>query len=242
EDKPKNLDSFVDHGALKWSRNLKRHFTSGDVPKFSLSNLRRLLYRPYTQVCLYHSDVLVDEPAHTAEYVRESSEHNRLLCFTGPGSDKPFCSLAANLPADLHLVSPGCTTQCFPFYIYAEDGSNRRENITDWALEQFRSHYGDPSITKWDIFHYVYAVLHHPAYRQRYAANLRRELPRIPFVGNSLGNDEAPNFSSRSRGAPAENSRTQVRGSRDKRFFRSAEGRCRRAQLGGNTSISRLCK
>ncbi len=79
-------------------------------------------------------------------------------------------------------MSPGCTTQCFPFYTYAEDGTNRRENITDWALEQFRSHYNDLSITKWDIFHYVYAVLHHPEYRERYAANLRRELPRIPFV------------------------------------------------------------
>ena len=72
--------------------------------------------------------------------------------------------------------------RCFPFYTYAEDGTNRRENITDWALEQFRSHYSDRSITKWDIFHYIYAVLHHPEYRQRYAANLRRELPRIPFV------------------------------------------------------------
>ncbi|MBS1810611.1 MAG: hypothetical protein JST84_20780 [Acidobacteria bacterium] len=36
--------------------------------------------------------------------------------------------------------------------------------------------------TKWNIFHYVYAVLHHPAYRERYAANLKRELPRIPFA------------------------------------------------------------
>ena len=44
------------------------------------------------------------------------------------------------------------------------------------------SRYADRSITKWDIFHYVYAVLHHPEYRERYAANLRRELPRIPFV------------------------------------------------------------
>jgi hypothetical protein len=61
-------------------------------------------------------------------------------------------------------------------------GTNRRENITDWALEQFRSRYGDTSITKWDIFHYIYAVLHDPEYRERYAANLRRELPRIPFV------------------------------------------------------------
>lgn len=47
---------------------------------------------------------------------------------------------------------------------------------------QFRSHYADPSITKWDIFHYTYAVLHHPDYRTRYAANLKRELPRIPFA------------------------------------------------------------
>ncbi len=56
------------------------------------------------------------------------------------------------------------------------------ENITGWTPEQFRSHYHDPSITKWDIFHYIYAVLHHPEYRERYAANLRRELPRIPFA------------------------------------------------------------
>src|ERR1022692_1633490 len=61
---------------------------------------------------------------------------------------------------------------------------HRRENITDWALEQFRAHYHDPSITKWDIFHYIYAVLHHPEYRERYAANLRRELPRIPFASS----------------------------------------------------------
>jgi predicted helicase len=74
------------------------------------------------------------------------------------------------------------TLHQFGQYTYAEDGTDRRENITDWALEQFRSRYGDPSITKWDIFHYIYAVLHHPEYRQRYAANLRRELPRIPFV------------------------------------------------------------
>jgi predicted helicase len=36
-------------------------------------------------------------------------------------------------------------------------------------------------ITKLDIFHYVYAVLHNPAYREKYQVNLRREFPRIPF-------------------------------------------------------------
>ncbi len=73
-------------------------------------------------------------------------------------------------------------TQCFPFYVYNEDGSNRRENITDWALEQFQTHYNDRQISKWNIFYYTYAVLHHPEYREKYAANLKRELPRIPFA------------------------------------------------------------
>ena len=72
-------------------------------------------------------------------------------------------------------------TQCFPFYTYDEDDTNRRENITDWALAQFRTHYRDETITKWDIFHYVYGILHHPDYQERYQANLKRDLPRLPF-------------------------------------------------------------
>lgn len=61
------------------------------------------------------------------------------------------------------------------------DGRIRRENITDWALRQFQAVYG-LTVTKRDIFHYVYAVLHHPVYRERYAENLKRELPHIPLV------------------------------------------------------------
>jgi predicted helicase len=63
-------------------------------------------------------------------------------------------------------------------------GLRRRENISDWALEQFRAHYGDASIRKEDIFYYIYALLHHAGYREKYAANLKRELPRIPFAGD----------------------------------------------------------
>ena len=69
-----------------------------------------------------------------------------------PGSEKPFLVLSSESIVDFHLVGAGSGTQCFPFYTYAEDGSHRRENVTDWALDQFRSHYADPSITKWDIF------------------------------------------------------------------------------------------
>ena len=55
-------------------------------------------------------------------------------------------------------------------------------NITDWGLQHFHDHYGDTTITKWDVFYYVYGLLHHPGYREKFADNLKRELPRIPFA------------------------------------------------------------
>jgi predicted helicase len=93
---------------------------------------------------------------------------------------RPFAILSVSNVPDINFYGePG---QCFPFYTCDEDGTNRRENITDWALAEFRSHYGDKKISKWDIFHYTYGLLHHPEYRTKYAANLKRELPRIPMA------------------------------------------------------------
>jgi predicted helicase len=112
----------------------------------------------------------------------ESSEiENQMMVVNDIAYRSPYSCLMSSKLVDLHLCSSDAF-QCFPFFTYDEDGSNRRENITDWALNEFRRHYADTNITKWDIFHYVYAVLHHPEYRERYAANLKRELPRIPFV------------------------------------------------------------
>ncbi len=70
------------------------------------------------------------------------------------------------------------------------EDEKRLDNITDWALKQFRDRYTsgrgkkDRPITKPDIFHYVYAVLHDPLYREKYAQNLKREFPRIPFYAD----------------------------------------------------------
>ncbi len=62
------------------------------------------------------------------------------------------------------------------------DGYERRDNITDATLAAYREHYKDEHITKEDIFFYVYALLHHPTYRERYEADLKKMLPRIPKV------------------------------------------------------------
>lgn len=64
------------------------------------------------------------------------------------------------------------------------DGYERRDNITDATLKEYRKHYGDGEIAKEDIFFYVYALLHHPEYRERYEADLKKMLPRIPLAAD----------------------------------------------------------
>jgi len=109
-------------------------------------------------------------------------KENLVICCTDVGSQKPFMTIASDSVPDLHVVGAASSAQCLPLYRYDKDG-NRIDNITDWALEQFCTHYRDP-ITKLDIFHYTYAVLHHPAYRTKYELNLKREFPRLPFYAN----------------------------------------------------------
>jgi predicted helicase len=121
----------------------------------------------------------------------KAESDNRVIALTAPGSEKPFLALAAASIVDFHLVGAASSAQCFPFYTYDEDGTNRRENITDWALEHFRERFSDKKITKWDIFYYVYGVLHHPEYRAKYAENLKRELPRIPLANDFWGFSKA---------------------------------------------------
>ncbi len=182
--KPADVDAFIQYDKVKWSRDLKLSLVRGESLQFGEAQIRSALYRPFTKEFLYFADVTVDRigPVKNFFPTEDAEAENLTLCMTGTAGEKPFMLMATNHVADLHLVGPGSGTQCFPFYTYAEDGTHRRENVTDWALKEFQTHYGDRKISKWDIFHYVYALLHHPQYRERYAANLRRELPRVPFA------------------------------------------------------------
>ncbi len=181
-----SVDDFVvyDDKEISWSRDLKSKLKQGRLAEYSVNKVRTSIYRPFSKLNLYF-DRMMNDVVYVFPSIfpsMESEIENRVICLTDRGSEKPFMVLMSCHLADLHAVGAGSSAQCFPFYTYAEDGSDRRENITDWTLAQFRVHYGDDSITKWDIFHYVYGLLHHPGYRERYQANLKRELPRIPFA------------------------------------------------------------
>ncbi len=187
-DKTVSVDNFVayEDSKIKWSRNLKRDLRNERYIEFDEGCARRALYRPFASMWLYHADIIVDERGaigHSFFPTEQTEKENLLICLSGSSSEKPFMSLIANRIPDLHLVGAGSATVCFPLYTYHEDGTGRRDNITDWALAQFRAAYG-PAVEKRDIFHYVYAVLHHPEYRARYRENLKRELPRLPLVGD----------------------------------------------------------
>jgi predicted helicase len=185
-DRQMDVDQFVeyDESRMSWSRDLKNDLRKLNPAKFDEGKIRLALYRPYTRMSFFFDSIFNEEiyRANIQFPIARSEAENLSICCTSVGSEKPFLVLAANQLTNYHLTGAGSGTQCFSFYTYSEDGSNRRENITDWALDRFRSQYKDKSITKWDIFYYAYAVLHHPEYRTRYAANLKRELPRIPYA------------------------------------------------------------
>ncbi len=183
------VDDFViyDSTKIKWSSSLKKKLVGGQIAEFSNAKIRRSFYRPFVIANLYFDRMAIDRVLVFPSIfpTPETETNNRVICVAGVGDRKGFgCFITNGIPAfDLAFEK----AQCFPFYTYDEDGSNRRENITAWALSQFREHYRDIDIGKWDIFHYVYGLLHHPEYRERYAANLKRDLPRLPYAPDFWG-------------------------------------------------------
>ena len=185
------VENFIDttDPRIKWTRQVKASLRKLELSNYEEMHFRNALYRPFCQKYLYFDNFWNEEryQQHHIFPTRGTETENRVIIVSDHGFRSEFSTLMANLIPDLHTLSTSDGFQCFPFYTYDEDGTNRRENITDWALAEFRSHYEDDTITKWDIFHYNYGLLHHPDYREKYEANLKRDLPHIPFTKDFWG-------------------------------------------------------
>ena len=177
-----SVDDFVldDGTKIKWSSGLKRKLMSGQTAEFADEKIRQAIYRPFTKTNLFFDRTLNHiVSVFPSTFPTPATETENQVIWLKTGRAWPMFALMVNKIPD---ILPQGASQCFPFYVYDEDGTNHRENITDWALQNFRAHYGDDAITKWDIFNYTYGILHHPEYRQRYAADLKRDLPHIPYA------------------------------------------------------------
>ena len=174
----RNVVNELDY-TIKWTRAVKNDLSKGMRYEFHPSAIRTSNYRPFVKSFLYFRKEL-NEVQYQMPSVFPADQENLSITVMGDSTGKPYFTLAIDTIPDLNFVSPASGgTQCLPLYRYDAAG-NRVDNITDWGLKQFQKQYGN-KITRIDIFHYVYAVLHHPAYREKYALNLKREFPRIPF-------------------------------------------------------------
>jgi predicted helicase len=148
---------------VSWSRDLKQDAQRGNLATFDDGKICQSIYRPFSKRWLFFDRVLNEEVYQWLNIGTVKS-----ICVTAH-QQVPFSVLMADvLPNE---AVGGRQGQCFPV-----------SHLKDSAVAQFRQHYSDDAITKEAVFHYLYALLHHPGYRERYAANLKRELPRIPFA------------------------------------------------------------
>ena len=172
------VGDWVDR-AIKWTSELEARLVKGNALEFDSVNINPALYRPFTIKNCYYAPI-IDHRRYQIPQIFPSGNpcENKVIYFLGVGARRPFATLASNMIANLALFIDG--TQSLPLYRYTAEGE-RVSNITEWGLRQFRERYSDDSISAEDVFAYSYAVLHDPVYREKYAIDLPREFPRLPF-------------------------------------------------------------
>ena len=199
-----NTDSaktFIDYDQTRFSWN---HVDTLNVVRgvpYSFNEERKGIstYRPFTKQHVIFDARLSDRMYQLNRVFPTPNHANVGFYNVGNGSAVPFSVLMLNSIPNLHVTGAGSGGQFFPRYTYrelavdggfdfgAEDSYERVDNITDAALAAYRNTYSAPSITKDDIFFYTYALLHSPEYRDRFAADLKKSLPRIPKVRDFRG-------------------------------------------------------
>lgn len=190
------LDGFLDtdQTRISWTVNLKQELARGRKHKFDRADMVPSLYRPYSKQWLYFSRVFNERVLQMPRIFPSVDLGNLVICVTGLGETSGPTALITSTIPNFHFVAG---SQCFPLYLYGEavqqaegglfadqsgDSTRRRDAITDAGLAHFTGAYPGETISKEDLFYYVYGILHSPDYRERYADNLSKELPRIPRV------------------------------------------------------------
>jgi predicted helicase len=169
------ISDFVSR-EIKWTSELESHLKNNHQLKFAKERIRVSAYRCFVKKYLYFDSTIIHRPYQNINYYGLESFFSNCTIALNTNS-KTIDALATNLIANNHFIGD---SQCLPLFTYAKTGE-KSSNITPWAIEQFTTKYNDKSINDEAIFHYIYAVLHHPAYRKKYEINLKREFPRIPL-------------------------------------------------------------
>ena len=192
------VDSFVTDDATKisWTYNLKAELGRRQNIQLGQDRAAPTAYRPFLRQWLYFDRKLNERVYQIPRIFPTTGYENRVISVSGIGAKSGFSALMLDAIPNLDAIEKG---QCFPRYLYEptkpddEDGLfagqggdalgyTRHDAITGEGLAHFVAAYPGVTITKDDLFHYVYGLLHSEDYRERYADNLTRQLPRIPVM------------------------------------------------------------
>ncbi|SME91303.1 hypothetical protein SAMN02745746_00002 [Pseudogulbenkiania subflava DSM 22618] len=200
----------TDPTQISWSANLKQDLVRGKRFDYEQVALTPSLYRPFTKQWMYYSRAFNERVYQMPQLFPDSQSSNKVICVSGKGEKVAFSTLICDAIPGLHMVDID-GSQCFPLYLYDDEdskttnqpqqdslfdsqeqetvtmvGRKRRDSITNEGLVYFYTAYPGEAITKEDVFYYVYGLLHSPDYRERFADNLSKELPRIPCVKGAV--------------------------------------------------------
>lgn len=207
KDRRPDVDDFItaDSTQISWTRALKQELAKERQFAFDSKCLTSSLYRPFTKQWLYFNRRFNEMVYQMPRIFPDALAENRVIVVSGTGARSGFSALITNAVPNFHTMDTG---QCFPLYLYdtAEDeakakrpepdlfdassdentGNKRRDAITDEGLAHFQAAYPGEIIGKEDLFYYIYGLLHSPDYRDSYADNLSKELPRMPCVKTAV--------------------------------------------------------
>ena len=187
---------------LAWDVSAEQAVARDQRREFSQDAIRTSIYRPFHRQRSYFHTEWNPRQGRLKDLFPTRDHSNVGFYALNPGAEKPFAALAVDQVPDLALYGSNAG-QLFARWRYEKveadegmlafdsadcghlvDGYRRIDNITDHALATFRAAYGE-RITKDDVFFYTYGLLHSPEYRETYAADLKKMLPRVPLVTDS---------------------------------------------------------
>ncbi len=165
----------TDKTKIAWTDGLKNKLIKNKNLQESSEECARLaLYRPFNKQWLYWDKDWIHRQSQFSKIFPDKSAQN-VVINTSLMASRNFSCLIANEITDFQTMA---NNQAYPLYHY-DDLGNRHYAISGYALNLFRRHYGDNLIAEEEIFYYIYAILHHKGYLEKYKNSLAKEDPRI---------------------------------------------------------------
>ncbi|GAA7969838.1 DEAD/DEAH box helicase family protein [Helicobacter pylori] len=164
----------TDKTKIAWTDGLKNHLIKNtNLLESSEKRVRLSLYRPFNKQWLYWDKDWIHRQGQFSKIFPDKSARN-VVINTGVGNGKDFSALVSDFISSYDVI---LNNQAYPLYYY-DDLGRRDYAISGYALNLFRKHYEDSSITEEEIFYYIYAIFHHKGYLEKYKNSLKKEEPR----------------------------------------------------------------